>query len=99
MERQVELDELICDINRSKSADMAVYLCTGAGLGLREERFEELRVEKDEEGNINLGIDMDVKAISNEHEIYKTEDAAEPGKTSYEIREQGLLLMTIELSR
>lgn len=98
MERQVGLDELISDINRSKSADMAVYLCTGLGLGVREQKFEELRVEKDDEANIILGIDMDVMAIGNEHEIYKTEDAAEPSQTSYEIREGGLLLMTLDLS-
>ncbi|MEN6326628.1 MAG: hypothetical protein ABFD18_10560 [Syntrophomonas sp.] len=99
MERQIGLDELISDINQSKSAEIEVYLSTGIGLGVRKEKVKELRVEKDEEGYITLGIELDVKAINNEHEIYKSEDLEEPESTSYEIRENGLLLLTLNLSR
>ncbi len=97
MERQIGLDELISDINQSKSAEVEVYLSTGIGLGVRKKKLEKLRVEKDEEGYITLGIDLDVKAIGNEHEIYKNDDAEEPSKTSYEIREEGLLLIILSL--
>ncbi|MDD3268582.1 MAG: hypothetical protein PHX14_04615 [Syntrophomonadaceae bacterium] len=97
MEIQISLDELIGDINQSRLVEMSIYLCTGVGIGTREEKFEELRVEKDEEGNITLGIDLDLKILTDSSEIYKSEDAAESGKASYEIREDGLLLLIMNL--
>ncbi len=97
MEIQISLDELIKDINQSKLAEMVIYLCTGGGLGTIEEKFEQLRVEKDDEGMISLGTELDPRFISDTTEIYKTIDEAEPGKASYEIREQGLLLLILNL--
>ncbi|MDD3023973.1 MAG: hypothetical protein PHE26_08755 [Syntrophomonadaceae bacterium] len=97
MEIEINLDELIKDINESKLAEEAVYLCTGVGLGVREGNFENLRVEKDDEGNISLGIDLDQRLVTPDTEIYKSEDAAEPGKASYEIREDGMLLLIMNL--
>ncbi len=97
MEIQIGLDELIKDINESKLAEMIYYLCTGGGLGTREEKIEQLRVAKDDEGMITLGIDFDQKVITDTTEIYKTIDEAEPGKASYEIREDGFLLLIINL--
>lgn len=97
MESQISLDEFISDINQSRKAEMSIYLCTGVGVGVREKNFEELRVDKDDEGNIVFGIDLDIRAVTASSDIYKSEDTAEPGKASYEIREDGLLLLILDL--
>ncbi|MDD3889466.1 MAG: hypothetical protein PHR65_06055 [Syntrophomonadaceae bacterium] len=92
------LDELISDINQSESARVTYYMCLGVGINSREGSYEKLRVERNEESNIALGVEYDLHHIGDDCEIEKT-GSWEEGGINYEIREDGILLLLLHLQK
>ena len=92
------LDELISDINQAEAAQVTHYICLGVGISSREGSYRKLRVEKNEEGKIALGVDNDLHYIGDDCEIEKT-GSFEDGGIDYEIREDGILLLLLQLQK
>ncbi len=92
------LDELINDINQAKLARITHYICLGVGVSSREDSFENLRVERNEEGEIALGVDFDLHYIGDNCEIEKRGSFVE-GAIDYEIREDGVLMLILRLQK
>ncbi|ABI69454.1 hypothetical protein [Syntrophomonas wolfei] len=92
------LDKLISDINQAESTKVTHYLCLGVGISSREGNYEKMRVERNEEGKIALGVDYDLHYIGDDYEIEKT-GSFEDGGIDYEIREEGILLLMLHLQK
>lgn len=92
------LDELISDINQAESTQVTYYLCLGVGINSREGSYEKLRVERNEQGQIALGVDYDLHYIGDDCEIEKT-GGFEDGGIDYEIREEGIILLMLHLQK
>lgn len=90
------LDELINDINQAGWARITHYICLGVGVSSREESYENLRVERNREGKVALGVGHDLHYIGDNFEIEKKGSLKEGG-LYYEIREEGILMLELQL--
>lgn len=95
---EISLDKLISDINQSELARITHYICLGVGISSQEGSFEKLRVERNEEGKLPLGVGHDLHYIGDVCEIEKT-GSWEEGGIGYEIREDGVLMLMLHLQK
>lgn len=95
---EINIDELIQDINRSKKAEIGIYLFDGIGLTCKSQIYDTITVEKNQDGSLFLEACEVGYLINEDNEICRTVEASEDKPAQYEIRRDELLCVTLFLS-
>ncbi len=95
---EINMDELILDINRSKKAEIGIYLFDGIGLTCKSQIYDNIKVDKEQDGSLYLEACELGYLINEDYEICRTVEASADKPAQYEIRRDELLCVTLFLS-
>jgi hypothetical protein len=91
------LEQLISDVNSIDLCEMKIYIHTGQSVIVKSVNYEKLKLKKDQNGKVFLGLPDEGYQISNNHTIIKTNDIIKNKRVLYKIEKDGVQLLSLYL--